>query len=70
MRVNYLNGCHHTTPEVLVACCIALAMFIAVARGAWAAILPRRRRKEVPPDFAPAAHRPAPAHEQNPVVHA
>ncbi|HEY3605213.1 MAG TPA: hypothetical protein VGL04_11115 [Sporichthyaceae bacterium] len=43
-----------------MACCIALAMLIAVLRGAWTAILPRRRRK-VPQDFAPAAHRPAPA---------
>jgi hypothetical protein len=35
-------------------------MLIAVLRGAWTAILPRRRRK-VPQDFAPTAQRPAPA---------
>lgn len=42
-----------------MACCIALAMFIAFARGVWAAVLPRRRRT-VPQEFAPPAHRDAP----------
>jgi hypothetical protein len=44
-------------------------MLIAVVRGAWTALLPRPRRK-VPQDFAPAAHRPAPAPEHSPAVHA
>ena len=43
-----------------MACCIALAMFLAFARGIWTMLIPRRRRA-VPVDFAPAARRPAPA---------
>jgi hypothetical protein len=49
-----------------MACCIALAMVIAFARGAWSLLIPRRRRK-VPQEFAPTAHRAAPA--ESPVVH-
>jgi hypothetical protein len=50
-----------------MACCIALAMFIAFVRGAWALVpLPRRKRR-APQDFAPVAHRPAPT--DTPVVH-
>jgi hypothetical protein len=60
-----------------MACCIALAMVIAFARGAWSLLIPRRRGK-VPQDFAPVAHRPAPTEtpttvrtrEQGPAVRA
>jgi hypothetical protein len=45
-------------PEVPVACCIALATLIAIVRGAWTTLLPRRRR--LPADFAPTARRPVP----------
>jgi hypothetical protein len=55
--------------EVLVACCIALAMLIAFVRGAWALIPLPGRRRQAPAEFAPAAHRPAPAHERSQAAH-
>jgi hypothetical protein len=53
----------YPTPEVAVACCIALAMLLAFARGIWTMLSPRRRR--TPVEFAPAARRAAPAETES-----
>jgi len=47
-----------------VACCIALALFIAFVRGAWALVPLPRRKRTAPQDFAPVAHRPAPVENE------